>query len=279
MAKDEPGTFSLRYGLRPRPAGLLYDSVPDTARVGLVHIMHGYDVRFSITKVYDQAARVLRVRWESTASEYPGTAFAAVEQMVSTCEWWGFYDLCEIVMGCLRGGAPVAREFEEDANRLFQEEYLGWRLKEGLVERVGTEESERLVDEARRFLRDARFAGPEEQFAKAVRALSVRPEPDTPNCVKDAVGALEGVARIVTGKPSAVLSKIVADLKGKEILHPTLAKCFEGLYAYRGDAQGAAHGAVTDVPVPLPEAEMTLNTSAALIIYLVNKDAEVGLSS
>jgi hypothetical protein len=279
MAKDEPGTFSLRYGLRPRPAGLLYDSVPHTARVGLVHIMHDHDARFSITRVYDQATRVLRVRWESSASEYPGIAFAAVEEMASTCEWWGFYDLCEIVMGRLRGGPPVVREFEGDANRLFREECLGWRLKNGLVERVGTEQSERLLDEARHFLEDARFVGPEEQFAKAVRALSVRPKPDTANCVKDAVGALEGVARIVTGKPSALLSKIVADLKGKKMLHPALAKCFEGLYAYRGDAEGAAHGAVTDVPVPLPEAEMALNTSAALIIYLVNKDAEVGLSS
>ena len=279
MAKDEPGTFSLRYGLRPRPAGLLYDSVPDSARVGLLCIMHGYDARFSITRVYDQATRVLRVRWDSTVSEYPGIAFAAVEEMVNTCEWWGFYDLCEIVMGCLRGGAPGAREFEGDANRLFQEEYLGWRLKEGLVERVGTEQSERLLDETRHFLEDVRFAGPEEQFAKAVRALSVRPDPDTANCVKDAVGALEGVARIVTSRPSAVLSRIVADLRDKKILHPALAKCFDGLYGYRGDAEGAAHGAVTGEPVPVAEAEMALNTSAALIIYLVNKDAEVGLSS
>jgi len=217
-------------------------------------------------------------RW-SDACDDADAAQQEIQGMIRTRDWWNFYDVCEILVDGVHGSSASSDEFETDANRLFEEECLGWRLKGGLVERVGTEQSERLLDEARHFLQDARFAGPEEQFAKAVRALSVRPEPDTANCVKDAVGAVEGVARIVTGRQSAVLSRIVADLKRKGILHATLAKCFEGLYAYRGDAEGAAHGAVTAIPVPLAEAEMALNTSAALIIYLVNKDAEVGLSS
>jgi hypothetical protein len=278
MAKDEPGAFSLRYGLRPRPAGPLYDSVPESARVGLVHIVHDYKRRMFMPQVYNEATRVLRLQRKVYASQEPAYALEAVEEMVRTCEWWGFYDLCEVVAGHL-GARGLGYQFEPDANRLFEEECLGWRLKEGLVERVGMEESERLLDETRQFLKDARFAGPEEQFAKAVRALSVRPEPDTGNCVKDAVGALEGVARILTGRHSAVLSGIIADLRRKKVLHAALAKCFDGLYAYRGDAGGAAHGAVTGVAVPLPEAEMALNMSASLIIYLVNKDAEVGLSS
>jgi hypothetical protein len=278
MAKDRPRTFSVRYGLRPRPAGLLYDTVPDTAREGFVHILDEYEQDMFITDLYDEATRALRLRRDSFASVDPHHASRTLHEILRTCPWWAFYDVCELTVEHLRGRSASSYDFEAEANRLFEEECLGWRVRDGLVERAGTEESERLLDETREFLKDARFAGPEEQFAKAVRALSVRPEPDTANCVKDAVGALEGVARIVTGKPSAVLPKIVADLKGKKILHPTLAKCFEGLYAYRGDAEGAAHGAVTDVPVPLPEAEMALNTSAALVIYLVNKDAEVGLS-
>jgi hypothetical protein len=284
MAKDEPGTFSLRYGLRPRPAGLLYDSVPNTARVGLLHIVQDYgagdyEPDVDVIDLYREATRALRVKRDSGACDWEGGAWTELERIVSTCEWWAFYDLCELITDHLERALGASDQFQADANRLFDEECLGWRLKGGLVERVGTQESQRLLDEARESLKDARFAGPEEQFAKAVRALSLRPQPDTANCVKDAVGALEGVARIVTGRPSALLSKIVAELSRKKILHPALAKCFDGLYAYRGDAGGAAHGAVTAEPVPVAEAEMALNTSAALIIYLVEKDAEVGLSS
>lgn len=279
MARDKRATFSLRYGLRPRPEGLLYDSVPESARVGLGHIMEDYEAGIALTHLYQEATRALRLPRDAAACEYEDDALDELKDMVRTCEWWGFYDVCEILLGALRSSSGSSDEFEADANRLFKEECLGWRLKDGLVERVGTEESERVLDEARHFLDDARFAGPEEQFAKAVRALSVRPEPDTANCVKDAVGALEGVARIVIGKRSALLSKIVAELERKRVIHPALAKCFVDLYGYRGDAEGAAHGAVTDAPVPLAEAELALNMSASLIIYLVNKDAEVGLSS
>ena len=265
--------------MRPRPVGLLYDSVPEAARVGFLHLLDDCEWGLPWRSLYWEITRALRLeRWPEACGE-ADVAQHEIESMIRTCDWWAFYDMCEIMADAVGEASGNSEEFQTDANGLFQEECLGWRLKDGLVERVGTEQSERLLDEARRFLQDARFAGPEEQFAKAVTALSVRPEPDTANCVKDAVGAVEGVARILTGRPAAVLSDIVADLRSKKIVHKALAKCFDGLYAYRGDAEGAAHGAVTGVAVPLPEAEMALNTSAALIIYLVNKDAEVGLSS
>jgi len=279
MATGKTGRFSVRYGLRARPGGLLYDTVPETARVGFLHIVSDCGYYLPWQSLYKEITRALRLERWSAACNDAGPARQEIEQIIRTSDWWAFYDTCEIMVEAVRETSGGSHDFEGDANRLFEDECLGWRLKQGLVERVGTEESERLLDDARRVLRDTRLAGPEEQFAKAVRALSVRPEPDTANCVKDAVGAVEGVARILTGRPSAVLSGIVADLRRKKILHPALAKCFDGLYGYRGDAEGAAHGAVTDVAVPLPEAEMALNTSAALIIYLVNKDAEVGLSS
>jgi len=264
--------------LRPRPAGLLYDSVPEAVRVGFWHFVDDCGNFLPWRSLYREATAVLRSERYASASASTKVARGEIGGMVRTCAWWAFYDLCELIVYHLQQDA-VSAQFEAEANRLFEEESLGWRLKDGLVERVGTEQSERLLDETRQFLKDARFAGPEEQFAKAVRALSVRPEPDTANCVKDAVGALEGVARIVIGKRSALLSKIVAELERKRVIHPALAKCFVDLYGYRGDAEGAAHGAVTDAPVPLAEAELALNMSASLIIYLVNKDAEVGLSS
>jgi hypothetical protein len=274
MPKPKPGTFSLRYGLRPRPAGLLYDSVPKRVRFGLMHLLDECAPYITETILYKEATGVLHLRRDSMACDFPEIASTAVKNIVETCDWWAFYDLCEVIVEHLRGRSPAHfRAFQVDANRLFEEEYIGWRLKGGLVERVGTEQSQRLVDQARQWLEDTRFAGTEEQFEKALRSLSARPEPDTANCVKDAVGALEGVARIVTGKKSAVLSDIVKDLRGKKVIHGALAKCFDGLYAYRGDAEGAAHGAVTGVAVPVAEAEAALNMSASLIIYLANKAA------
>ena len=55
------------------------------------------------------------------------------------------------------------------------------------------------------------LVAPARQWRKAQEHLSKRP-PDHENCVKDAVGALEGVARILTGKTGQTLSKILPDL-------------------------------------------------------------------
>jgi hypothetical protein len=276
MSQNEPGKFSLRYGLRPRPTGLLYDSVPETARVGLTHIVDECEPFLRNTALYKEVTWALHARREPSACDYPGVALDHVKEILRKCDWWAFFDVCEVIAHHFRPGS-VGDEFEALANQLFDEEQVGWRLNHGLVERVGTEQSQRLIDDARRSLRGARFAGPEEQFGKALRALSVRPKPDTANCVKDAVGAVEGVARILTGNHTALLSDIIKDLRAKKVIHGALAKCFDGAYAYRGDAEGAAHGAVTNVDVPLAEAEMTLNVSASLIIYLVNKHAEGAL--
>src|SRR6266487_2814886 len=51
---------------------------------------------------------------------------------------------------------------------------------------------DKIVAAAKGILRDADLAGPNDQFGNALAAFNRRPEPDTENCVKDAVGAAEG---------------------------------------------------------------------------------------
>ncbi|MBI2866143.1 MAG: hypothetical protein HYX99_02115 [Chloroflexi bacterium] len=120
-------------------------------------------------------------------------------------------------------------------------------------------------------LRAGKFKGPDQQFQKAIRALNVRPQPDTENCIKDAVGALEGVARIVTGDEKSTLGDLLDKKLVPTIIPKPLHKAFEAVYGYRSTTPGIGHGQVEASTVMLEDAELVLGLCAAMIIYLAKK--------
>jgi hypothetical protein len=103
--------------------------------------------------------------------------------------------------------------------------------------------------------------------------LAKRP-PDAENCIKDAVGAMEGIARLLSNDDRS-LGKIITPLAEQLGMHSALASAVSKLYGYRGDEQGIAHGATQALGQKTHEAEMVLHWSAATITYLVNKEALV----
>lgn len=110
------------------------------------------------------------------------------------------------------------------------------------------------------------FAGPLQQWEKALSLLSGRP-PDPENCIKDAVSALEGVGRILSGKPHATFSDLVKDLAQQLNIHPTLREAMSKIYAYRGDVEGVAHSQTQPSTVTVEDAEFVLHTTGAAITY------------
>jgi len=127
------------------------------------------------------------------------------------------------------------------------------------------------VEQVRTLLQEPRFEGADQQFQKALDHLNKRPEPDKENCVKDAVGAVEAVTRILSGDPKLKLSDALGKEPFRSGIHPTLRVAIEKLYAYRGDVGGVAHGQVGPSQVGIEEAEWALTTALAAILYLVKK--------
>jgi hypothetical protein len=193
-----------------------------------------------------------------------------VSRAVVQCDWDEFYDILELVAGFIAAHYAGKRDgFSNDVNAILRRNFMTYELREGRVERVGTKLEDRVVAEARGIPRDDDLAGPNEQFLKATGFFSQRPEPDEENCVKEAIGTAEGVARVLLNNPSILLSNAVKEIGKRKGVHPTLQKLIADLYAYRGDAEGAAHGKTGAKPeIRLGDAELLLNTSAALIVYM-----------
>jgi hypothetical protein len=190
-----------------------------------------------------------------------------IRQLFREVEWWEVYDLCETLVRVARKPEVVAQRIEA----IFAQENLPYVMTvNGIDWRYCKPAAGAIAETMRLLIQQPEFQGPARQWQKALRHLASRP-PDTENCIKDAVSAVEGVTRILSGREAETLSALIMPLSREIDMHPALAGIAAKLYAYRGDEQAVAHGAVEAPKDLTAEAELTLHTCAALIVYFAKK--------
>ncbi len=116
-----------------------------------------------------------------------------------------------------------------------------------------------------------RYAAGREHFTKAAANIT-SPTPDWPNAAKEAVHALESVAKVVTGQPNATLGDAIKKLRDEGHLPPPLDKTFEGIWGFASSTPGIRHGGTTPPDIPESQASFVVNSSAAAILYLLEID-------
>jgi len=270
--------FSKRYGLRPTPEGLMYEDVPERARVGSYHLVErffGGEHQISHLHLYQEICVALRIPRERGLNAH--SASVVIERLIKNCEWHQFYDVCEVVWETLSVSnySSDQREFALQVNVLFREEQLGFEMRDGKVEKVGSGFIDAKVKEARYLLKEPEFKGADELFEKAIKALNERPKPDAENCIKDAVASVESVGKIIRKDKNARIDNIIKDAIQKGVIPRLLGDPIIKLYAYRGNEPAIAHGGIEPSKVTEDEAEFVLSITAAIIIYLVKKRSEL----
>jgi hypothetical protein len=267
--------FSKRYNLRPTPEGLMYEDVPERARVGLYHIVEqffGGEHQKRYLDLYQKICVALRIRRERMLDDYGASLY--IEKLIKDCEWYQFYDVCEVLWANPYSEYSEHKhqeELTEQVNTLFREEQLGFELRDGKVEKVGSGFIDAKVKEARYLLKEPEFKSADELFEKAIKAFNVRPKPDTENCIKDAVATVESVGKIIRKDKNARIDNIIKDAIQNGVIPRLLGDPIIKLYAYRGNEPAVAHGGIEPSKVTIDEAEFVLAMSAAIIIYLVKK--------
>jgi hypothetical protein len=110
-----------------------------------------------------------------------------------------------------------------------------------------------------------------QQFSKAKKFLFDSSPPDYLNCIKEAVGAVEGFSRVLLKEPKETLGKLMDPLAKKYLGHPAMRRVLDGVNAVRGDEPGVAHGAYGPSKLGYADAEFILNTCASVLVYLARK--------
>ena len=97
-------------------------------------------------------------------------------------------------------------------------------------------------------------------------------QPDYENVVKEAVCAVEAVARVLFPDGRPTLGEVVKSLAGSEPgqIPKTIANTFHGMYGFRNSGEGVGHGGTKGGASTKEIAEYAFAVSASQIIFLVD---------
>ena len=277
-------SFSKRYGYGACASAPIYQDAPEKLRIGLCNLIQDY---VDANNLPDYSSLYLKITfWLKKQRKKNISYLEEIKSLILTeLSWYELFELIEYLYGLVAfyyydeykqqwqsftdQVNQIRYDYTVKINQLFEDENIGWRLKKGKFERIGQEFLEtEVIQKTKDILKNELFAGPNKQFNKAIGFLSKRPDPDLENCVKEAVGALEGVARLLINDETVSLGKAVDKLIAMGKIRKPFDKIFDALYGFASTVPGARHAAVKPSNMSVPEASFVLYSSAVCIVFL-----------
>ena len=108
-------------------------------------------------------------------------------------------------------------------------------------------------------------SGPE---VTTVKHWADRENPDYRNSIKEAISAVESIARVVSGRDKATLGDALQAIEKSGQLHPALKKGFLKLYGYTSDEQGIRHAMLDEPNLTAADARYFLVSCSSFVNYL-----------
>jgi hypothetical protein len=285
------GTFSKRHGYGKSARTLIHEAAPEGLRTGIWNLIEDYIYQKSLPTVlpsYESLYTKLTAHFRMKRMEGTGHDILIKDMVMQSFRWHEVFDLIEFLFTevfyydydesegawtTFPNKVGHARyKYTKDINHLLSSENIGWELKKGRLERLGSEVLDRqIIEKARKLLINPDFAGPNYQFNKAIGFFSKRPKPDLENCVKEAVCALEGLSRVLLKDKNITLGDATNLMVGKKIIRKPLDKTFHSLYGFVSTEPGPRHGAHILPSIDIAEAEFVLYNSAVCMLFLADK--------
>ncbi len=290
-------TFSQRIGLKPMQTPLLAQhEVSQSLRTALWNVLcqavwdfwaplpspYGMETRSpDAARVEELVYKIWTDLMGQAGDELPPFKSAAqrsgyqiLRTIVMQGEWRAVYDLIDFVVQEF----PSKPDNLIDAfNKALKREGSAFRFVLGTLSPISENIEISAIDEAAKEAKLRGLHGAAEHIASAIEMLGRRPAADYRNAVKEAICAVESVAKQLTGEEGATLGPALANLAGKTAIHSALLTGFKSIYGYTADADGIRH-AILDTPtVDFAEAKYMVVSCSAFVHYLIQKADEAGL--
>jgi hypothetical protein len=222
------------------------------------------------SSIRDVLCSVLRVRPDQgNWSEYPNI-WDEVQYLFYNCPWFKVYDFIEALHSALgqhnRRTGGEAHQFAEAVNAYFIEEGVGWQLVNGEVVTRGAEAFESVIREASTAIHESGRPTASTHLHEALQDMSRRPTADLSGAVYHAMGAMECVARDLSGNSKATLGEILKSYPG--LLPRPLDTALSQIWGF---ASNEARHVVEGRAPSREEAELLVGLCASLCTYLVRK--------
>lgn len=274
--------FSIRQGLSATPAIQYQDDLPTQLREPIFAILRDY---VSISFLWERIQALFNPYGIDEIPRSKQTLFIkagenkdeimAKEAMLH-CEWFRVYDVVEDTYRQLvyfeqehadpAVDEPRARPFRTAMNAYFKHAGIGWQLLNGQVVMRGDDGFENIVQTAVHRLAESGRQTAASHLQEAVRALSVRPEPNYPGAMYHAMGSLECLARDLTGMQKNTLGQILK--RRPDLLPSPLDEALSQIWGY---ASNEARHVVEGRNPERAEATLIVGLVSAITSYLSAK--------
>lgn len=268
---DTTDRFSIRHGYsQPEAEITVRNDAPDELR-GIVRQI-AYESGIGPKPLREIVCRVLRTRPDSNNwSEYPNID-EEVQNLMDSCKWFEVYDIIEELHKYLGkryprpSGELQSEYFAKEMNNYFCKAGVGWQLVNGQIKFRGPEIFEQNVRSAIDTLISSDRPTASTELHEALSDLSRRPKPDITGAIQHAMGALECVARDVTGNQSSTLGEIIK--RNPNLIPKPLDKSVEKAWGYASEmGRHLQEGRAPEIE----EAQLIVGLAGALSIYLSKK--------
>lgn len=197
------------------------------------------------------------------------------------CEWYKTYDFLEFNTDFAKQNIPQIDndKLYEKFNKVLETEFAGYRFIDGVLSPITNateiQEIEISLSTTERFtpLKNCNI-----HLKDALDKLSDRNNPDYRNSIKEAISAVECIAKIISRDAKDSLSGALDKIKGKIKIHHFIERGFKQLYNYTSDEGGIRHAFKDEtIPCDFEDAKFMLVSCSAFINYLVVKADKAGI--
>ena len=162
-------------------------------------------------------------------------------------------------------------------NTILESEHSGYRFVGGVLVAISNPTELAEVSGALETTSIHALLGAHTHIDAALQLFSKRPEPDYRNSVKEAISAVESLAKQLGGSNAQGLSGALTALSEKAAIHGALRSAFVKLYGYTSDEDGVRHAILEEPNVGFDEAKYMIVACSAFVNYLAAKAKTAGI--
>lgn len=182
-------------------------------------------------------------------------------------EWFEIYDFIELIA---LFDTELNTGFKKECNWALKIELAGYRIIDGKVVRITTEEEIQAIEEATNYT--DKWISVNTHLKTSLELLSDRKNPNYRNSIKESISAVEAFCKIITNNDKATLGDALKEIEKKYKIHAALKNAFTAIYGYTSDSSGIRHALLEDdINVTFEDAKFMLVCCSAFINYLKTK--------
>lgn len=213
--------------------------------------------------------------------EYDNRCREWIKKYFYSLAWFEVYDFVEFISTkyeCIFPSRRIRRPDDLQAvfNQIFESENSGYRFVAGTLVPISNPVETAEVSAAIEITSHNGLLGAHAHITAALALFAKRPEPDYRNAVKEAISAVESIAKQIGVSNAQGLAGALSDLDAKVPIHGALRSAFVKLYGYTSDENGIRHAILEESTVGFDEAKYMIVVCSAFVNYLAAKATAVG---